>query len=51
MRESRENALRHADAMKAGGPEAAMRSFSPAVRARIAAVARKLAAAGKVPAR
>ena len=44
MRESGEGATRHTDAYSAGGAQAAEASFSPAVRARIAALEKRLAA-------
>ena len=44
MRESGEGASRHTDAYERGGAQAASASFSPAVRARIAALEKRLAA-------
>jgi hypothetical protein len=43
VRESGEDASQHVDAYQRGGPEAAARSFSPAVRARVAALEQRLA--------
>ncbi|CAG0968218.1 hypothetical protein MYXO_01147 [Myxococcaceae bacterium] len=44
MRESGEGAARHTDAYESGGAAAAGASFSPAVRARISALEKRLAA-------
>lgn len=44
MQESGEGATRHTDAYASGGAQAAEASFSPAVRARIAALEKRLAA-------
>lgn len=44
MQESGAGAVRHADAYDDGGAEAAMGTFSPAVRARIQALEKRLAA-------
>jgi len=44
LQESGEGASRHTDAYQRGGAAAAMGSFSPAVRARIAALEERLAA-------
>lgn len=43
MKESGEGATRHTDAYASGGAKAASESFSPAVRARIAALEERLA--------
>jgi hypothetical protein len=44
MRESKAGAMKHVDSFKQQGPEAAMSSFSPAVRSRLDALVRKLKA-------
>ncbi len=44
MKARREAASEHVDAFQASGPEAAVLSFSPAVRARIQALSKRLAA-------
>jgi hypothetical protein len=43
MRESKEDAIKHADAYKAGGVAGAKASFSPAVKVRVAALEARLA--------